>query len=109
MVKEIMITLYYLVYISQLPPTRSCIDYPPPSSLRVLHQPPGPATVNDRRLQDWGVVRLRQGEGELLHTGGRAVVRGECTPDRVLVSNNRIFDTVQVTSIFEGPNLLRGS
>ena len=109
MVKEIMARSYYLVYISQLPSTRSCVDYLPPASLRVLYQPPRPATVDDRRLQGWRVVRLRQGEGKLLHTGGRAVVKGECTPDRVLASDNRIFDTVQVSAIFEGPNLLRGS
>ena len=88
MVKEIMVRSYYLVYIPQLPSTRSCVDYLPPSSLRVLHQPPRPATVDDRRLQGWRVVRLRQGEGELLHTGGRAVVSGECTPDRFLASND---------------------
>ena len=83
-----MVRSYYLVYISQLPSTRSCVDYPPPSSLRVLHQPPRPVTVDNRRLQGWRVVRLRQGEGELLHTGGGAVVSGECTPDRALASDN---------------------
>ena len=88
MVKDIMVGSYYLVYISQLPSTRSYIDYSPPSSLRVLHQPPRPATVDDRQLQGWCVVRLCQGEGELLHTGGGAVVSGECTPDRVLASND---------------------
>ena len=88
MVKKTIVRSYYLVYISQLPSTRSCIYYLPPSSLRVLHQPPGPATVDDRRLQGWRVVRLRQGEGELLHTGGRAVVSAECTPDGVLANND---------------------
>ena len=95
MVKKIMVRSYYLLYISQLPSTRSCINYPPPSSLRVLHQPSRPATVDDRSLQGWRVVRLCQGKGKLLHTGRRAVVSGECTPDKVLASNDRIFHTVQ--------------